>query len=267
MPRVSVVMPVRQPRLDWLREAVASVLAQTLRDFELLVVVDDEASLEGFLATFGDGRIRHLHLPHRPGLPAALNFGLAHAQAPLIARLDADDVAEPSRLERQVEMFDRDPSLDVAGAQILVIDEESAPIGHRQYPLTHEAMVEAMQRFNCLAHPAVMFRRQRILDAGGYAAVAMEDYDLWCRLVVLGARFGTHPETLIRYRYHRGITRKNIGHTIRATIDIKKRHFGAALTMRARSRIALERLLLLLPAPLVATLFRASQFTAPPPER
>jgi len=107
--------------------------------------------------------------------------------------------------------------------------------------------------------------RQRILDAGGYAAVAMEDYDLWCRLVVLGARFGTHPETLIRYRYHRGITRKNIGHTIRATIDIKRRHFGAALSMRARSRIALERLLLLLPAPFVARLFRATQFTAPPP--
>jgi glycosyltransferase involved in cell wall biosynthesis len=258
-------MPVRRPRLDWLREAVASILAQTLTDLELLVVVDDDASLEGFLATFNDGRIRHLHLPQHPGLPAALNHGLAQARAPLIARLDADDVAEPSRLERQLEMFDRDPSLDVAGSQILVIDEDGTRIGYRKYPLTSELIAEAMQRYNCLAHPAVMFRRLRVMNAGGYAAVPMEDYDLWCRLVVLGARFGTHPEALVRYRYHRGITRKNVGHTIRATIDIKRRHFGSTLSPRARARIAIERMLLVVPAPIVAALFRATQFTARKP--
>jgi glycosyltransferase involved in cell wall biosynthesis len=256
-PRVSILIPVRKPRLDWLRETLGSVLAQTLSDFEVLVVVDDVDPLPERL---DDPRIRILHLPDAPGLPAALNFGVAHAAAPLIARLDADDVCEPRRLELQVAMFDADPALDVAGSQLMIIDEQSAPIGRRDYPTRHDDIVRAMQLYNPLAHPSVMFRKQRILDAGGYPIAPMEDYDLWCRMAVAGARFANHPERLVRYRYHRGITRGNVGRAIRASIDIKRRHFGASLTARARLRIILERLLLLVPPRWVSALFRMTQF-------
>ena len=264
MPRVSVVVPVRRPRLDWLREAIDSVLAQTFVDFELLIVVDDVESLGDFMQGFGDKRIRHFHLESAPGLPVALNFGVAQARAPLVARFDADDLCEPRRLESQVAMFDTDPSLDVAGSQVIIIDAHGVPIGSRQFPTQHAGIVRALQRYNSLAHPSVMFRRQRILDAGGYPLRPMEDYDLWCALAVAGARFANHPETLIRYRYHAGLTRSRVGRTLRATMDIKRRHFGPALTFGSRFRIALEWLLLWVPGPIVNTLFRMTQFRPVP---
>jgi glycosyltransferase involved in cell wall biosynthesis len=240
-----------------------------MADFELVVVVDDDISLADFFEELADPRIRHFQLPEHPGLSAAVNYGLANARAPLIARLDSDDVCEPDRLGQQLAMFDRDPDLDVAGSQITLIDEDGVAFGRREYPLGHDEIAEAMQRYNCVAQPAVMFRRDRVLAEGAYRDVPMEDYDLWCRLVVSGARFATHPEALLRYRYHHhGMTRVNTRHTIRATIDIKRRHFGARLTLRARARIVAERLLLLVPQRAVTTLFRLTQFkplTVPPP--
>jgi glycosyltransferase involved in cell wall biosynthesis len=171
-------MAVRRPRLDWLRETVASVLAQTMADFEFVIVVDDDISLAGFLDAFADPRIRHFQLPQHPGLSAAVNHGLANARAPLIARLDSDDVCEPERFRRQLAMFDGDPALDVAGSQLVLIDEDSVAFGRREYPLGHEEIAEAMQRYNCVAQPSVMFRRDRILAEGAYRDVPMEDYDL-----------------------------------------------------------------------------------------
>jgi glycosyltransferase involved in cell wall biosynthesis len=263
VPRVSFVIPVRAPRLDWLEETLRSVLAQTLDDFEALLVVDDAQPLDAFLERFPDPRIRQLHLAHMPGLPAALNAGIEAAVAPLIARLDADDIAEPSRLARQVALFDEDDALAVAGAQLLIIDDGGLVIGHRHYPTGHDSIAAALRRYNALAHPAVMFRRARVLATGGYAAVPMEDYDLWCRMAVAGARFANHPERLVRYRYRLGtMARRNIRETLRQTIAIKRRHFGRALGAAGEVRVALERLLMLLPQNAVDRLFRVTQLNS-----
>jgi glycosyltransferase involved in cell wall biosynthesis len=263
VPRVSFVIPVRAPRLDWLEETLRSVLAQTLADFEALVVVDDAQPLDAFLARIGDARIRQLHLPHMPGLPAALNAGVEAARAPLIARLDADDIAEPSRIERQVALFDADDALDVAGAQLRIIDDDGRVTGHRDYPTDHDSIAAALRRYNALAHPAVMFRRDRVLAAGGYPPVPMEDYDLWCRMAVAGARFANHPEQLVRYRYRLGtMARRNIRETLRQTIAIKRRHFGRALGISGEVRVALERLLMFLPQNAVDRLFRVTQLNS-----
>ena len=262
-PRVTVLIPVRKPRLDWLRQAIDSVLAQTFTDFELLVVVDDSESLHDFLAGYDDARIRQLHLVDMPGLPAALNRGIAEAKGDLIARLDADDIAEPERLAQQVAMFDADVQLDVAGSQITIVDADGVVFAGRRYPTAHDAIVRAMQHYDALAHPSVMFRRARIAGAGGYPPRPMEDYDLWCALVVAGMRFANHPSALVRYRYTAGVTRSNVRRSLRATIDIKRRHFGARLTLSARARLLLESLLLWLPAGLVNRLFRMTQFRRP----
>jgi glycosyltransferase involved in cell wall biosynthesis len=257
--RVSVLMPVRRPRLDWLRQAIDSVLSQTYGDFELIVVVDDATPLDDFLGTFNDQRIRQVHLSHMPGLPAALNRGLAEANGTLIARLDADDECEPQRLSEQLAMFEHDPRLVVAGSQLSIIDEQGRVFAQRHYPSTHEAIVRTMQIHNAIAHPSVMFRRDVVVDAGGYPPRPMEDYDLWCTLVRMGCRFGNHSDALVRYRYTEGITRGNVPRTIRATIEIKERHFGSDLTLRARLRILIERVLLLMPPSLVSRIFRWTQ--------
>jgi len=255
VPRVSVIIPVHEPNEEWLREAIDSILRQTLADLEILIVEDARRHLP----LSSDTRVRHLFNPTR-GLGAALNFGVRAAAAPLIARLDADDLAEPDRLAKQVAMFDADPRLTVAGSQLLVIAENGQPIAERRYPTTHDEIVAALQRYNALAHPAVMVRKAPIVAVGGYAqSGAAEDYDLWCRLTERGARFANHPEPLTRYRYHASLTRADVRRAIRATIDIKRRHFGRSMSRRARLRLAGERLLLLLPTRLVSALFRMTQ--------
>lgn len=259
MSRVSVLLPVRNPRLDWLDLAITSVLLQSLREWELLVVVDDATPLSEFLERYGDERIRHLHLPHMPGLPAALNHGLSEAGAPLVARVDADDICEPERLAKQLALFDQDERLDVAGSQLLVIDETGSVIGRRRYPTAHDDIVASLRRYCCIGHPSVMFKRARIIDAGGYAAMRGEDYDLWCRLAAAGARFANHPEALIRYRYHSAYTRADTRQTLRATIDIKRRNF-ASLGFRGEARLLGEQVLMRLPSPVVNGLFRLLEF-------
>lgn len=259
MPRVSVIIPVRKANPRWLREAVDSMLGQTLADIEILIVEDSPASAPAI----HDPRVRHLESV-TPGLGPAINLAIAHAAAPLIARLDSDDVAEADRLAKQVAMFDADPDLAVAGSQLTVIDDRGVPFASRSYPTSHAAIVRAMQRYNAIAHPAAMFRKDVIAGAGGYGATAGEDYDLWCRLAVAGARFANHPEALVRYRFHQGLTQANVRRALRATIEIKRRHFGAALSWRARLRLLGERILLILPPRVVSALFRLTQLRTLP---
>jgi glycosyltransferase involved in cell wall biosynthesis len=258
--RVSVIIPVHQPHEPWLREAIDSILRQSLSDLELLIVED--APRHAPLAS--DARVRHLVNP-TPGLGAALNFAIGRAAAPLVARLDADDIAEPDRLAKQVAMFEADPLLTVAGSQLLVIAENGRPVASRRYPMAHAEIVDALQRYNAIAHPAVMFRKAAIVAAGSYAQdVVAEDYDLWCRLAHRGARFANHAEPLTRYRYHPSLTRANVRRALRATIAVKRKHFGSELSRRARLRLFGERLLLLLPTRLVSALFRLTQLRPPP---
>lgn len=255
MPRVSVIIPIHDPNPRWLREAIDSILRQTCSDLELVVVEDAPRSAP--LAS--DPRVRHLVNP-APGLGAALNFAIGRAAAPLIARLDADDIAESDRLAKQVAMFDGDPLLTVAGSQLLVVAENGLPVATRSYPMAHAEIVDALQRYNAIAHPAVMFRKAAIVAAGGYAqSGAAEDYDLWCRLAGRGARFANHAEPLTRYRYHPSLTRADVRRAIRATIEVKRRHFGSAISRRARLRLFGEHLLLLFPTRLVSALFRLTQ--------
>ena len=95
------------------------------------------------------------------------------------------------------------PKSAVLGSQLTIIDHASQVIGWRSYPTAHAAIVESMRRFNPLAHPSVIFRKNFVRNAGGYLPYpGNEDYELWSRLAGQGAGFGNHPEALLRYRIH-----------------------------------------------------------------
>src|ERR1700679_4394868 len=131
-PRVSVVMAVRDGD-RWLAEAVESLLGQSERAFECIVVDDGSEDRTPVLLDAlrrRDGRLRVLRQP-RLGLCAALNRGLAEARGPLVARLGADDVAHESRLERQVAAFAARPELGVLGTWAQEIDARGRPLGLR----------------------------------------------------------------------------------------------------------------------------------------
>lgn len=204
-PEVSVILPVRDGE-RWLREAVASVLTQTLAELELLVIDDGSAdATPGILEQLraDDPRLIVLR-QQREGLVAALNRGLGEARAPLIARLDADDVALPERLARQRDYLQTHPEVVLLGGWAEIIDEHGAPRGRQMRP-SPERLRDTLAKKSPFIHPTVMFRAETARQVGGYRAAfeAGEDYDFWLRLADIG-EIAILPELLIRYREHGG---------------------------------------------------------------
>lgn len=201
---VSVLMPVRNAA-RFLDEAIASVLSQTLPDFEFIIVddgsIDDSPALAARHAA-RDPRIRVLCLPPS-GIAVALNHGLAASRCDYIARLDADDTAEPERLARQFAVLEANPEVAVLGTDGHATDAAGA-ILHRFHTPTEPADIHRqLPSANCMVSPSVMMRRAAVLAVGGYrqATVPCEDYDLWLRLAERHALMNL-PEPLIRYRFH-----------------------------------------------------------------
>ncbi len=199
MTRVSVVMPVRNGE-RFLREALDSTLAQTLADLELIVV--DDGSTDGtpeLLAEAAqrDPRIR-VQRQEPGGLTVAINAGCALAHAPLIARMDADDVMLPDRLEHQVAYLDGHPDVALLGGGIVLVDEGGTEIDREPGRLQLDFLVR-----NELTHATVMMRADALRALGGYRLDQSEDYDLWLRF---DERYGVAalPEHVIRYRLHPG---------------------------------------------------------------
>jgi glycosyltransferase involved in cell wall biosynthesis len=264
-PAVSVLMPVWNADPGLLREAIASILRQTLSDFELIVVEDPSPqSAQGIVEAFADPRIRYFGNSQRTSLVEQRNRSLAEARAPLAALMDADDVADPERLATQAAFLREHPEVDVVGSQLAIIDETGRHLGYRAYPTAPRDIHRAMRRFNALAQPAVMLRRKVVLDAGGYQhprLVYTEDYELWCRLAVRGVQFANLPQPLLRYRIHStsGKTRSTKV-LLRNTLTIKRMYWKGQMGLVDHLRMWAERALLWLPARWIRGLFVRYQF-------
>lgn len=264
-PAVTVLMPVLDPDPEYLRKAVASIVAQTVTDWEFVIVEDPgPRSAAEIVAEFADPRIRLIRNDTKTGFAAQLNRGLAEARADLIARMDADDVSHPDRLTAQLGYLTDHPDVDVVGSRIEIIDPDDKLIGARDYPLDHAAILSDLRRYNAVAHPAVMFRKATITKAGGYRATThagVEDYELWCRLAAAGARFANLPAALLCYRIHPAATKQQkLRDTIRGSIDVKLTYWRRQFGIRDWLRVFAERCLLCLPASLVLRLFVAREY-------
>ncbi len=204
---VSVVLPVCNGAA-WLGRALASLAAQTWTRWEALVVengsTDDTAGVAAAAAA-RDPRIRLLRLPTR-GLVPALNAGLVAARGAWIARLDADDTAVPTRLERQVRFLQapENRGIGLAGCLVEFGGDRAAQSGYARHVdwlntlTTPEAI--ALHRFveSPLAHPSVLFRRELVDRFGGYRDGDFpEDYELWLRWLDAGVRMAKVPEVLV----------------------------------------------------------------------
>ena len=168
----------------WVADAARSVLAQTLGDLELVVVDDGSTDATGdVLAGVSDSRLRVERREHE-GLTRALNHGLRVARAPLVARLDADDVALPERLARQVAFLETHPEIGVLGSAAREVNGDGREVRVVRPPEDDGALRRALIRRNPMLHSTVTMRRHIVEAVGGYDprfAVA-QDYDLWMRL-------------------------------------------------------------------------------------
>jgi glycosyltransferase involved in cell wall biosynthesis len=263
-PLVSIVMPVRDPDPRHFPAAIESLLAQTLQAFELIVVEDagerdtgqPVRSVTECLARFDDDRIRHVE-NREPGIASARNRGIAEARAELVAMLDADDKCAPERLTAQSERMNAEPELTLLGTQLRVIDEHDVETGGRRYPTLHEEILRVMPIYNPIAQPSIMMRKAAVDAVGGYRDRTCEDYDLWSRLALDGARFANLEEALVLYRLHTGAMKsRKLRASLRDTIDIKREHWGGRQSWRGRLRLLGEHGLLLLPPRLVMAIFQ-----------
>ncbi|MGH8975927.1 MAG: glycosyltransferase, partial [Acidimicrobiia bacterium] len=206
-PPVSVVMPVRNGARD-LDEALASMLSQTFEDFELIAVDDhstDETPVRLRRATGEDPRVRSIASPGH-GFVAAVSAGVAASGGEWIARMDADDRSHPDRLARQMAHLHDHAEVDVLGTSVRVIDAGGNAAGTIRYPLDHALIALSLRANTALHHGTVIVRRAALASAGGYRPESFpaEDYDLWCRLVIAGARLANLDEPLYDYRLSAG---------------------------------------------------------------
>ncbi len=207
-PLVSVLFPVRDGG-PYLAEAIASLRAQTMPDFEVLAVDDGSTddSLEQLkIWAEDDPRVRVTSQP-KGGIVAALETGRAQARGSYLARMDADDIAAPARLEHQLALLASDDSLVAVGCQIDYFPEKALRDGARRYQDWINSLTTAVDIardifVECpLAHPTLLASTRGVDDAGGYQTTGWaEDYDLILRLWEAGGRFAKVPEVLLKWR-------------------------------------------------------------------
>ena len=207
--KVSVVIPVHNGE-KYLAQAIESVLGQTFRDFELLIV--DDGSTDGTAAIIrrfaeGDRRVRILTQENR-GVAAAGNRGLHEARAEWVARLDADDVFLPEKLERQVAFLRRNPDAQIVGTLASFINHAGRPLGlvGTEGPYTPAEFYRLVREDRPIyfVNSSTLMRRETVLSIGGYREpfAPAEDVDLWIRMMEQGHLMLKVPEPLLLYRLH-----------------------------------------------------------------
>lgn len=200
-PAVTVLMPVYNGE-RYLREAIESILNQSFKNFEFLIIDDGSTDRSVVIVkSYRDPRIRLIRHNKNQKLITTLNEGIRLAKASLIARMDADDISSTERLARQVEFLQRHPGVVLVGCSFEAIDEKGLTVYHEP-PFTDDATIRlAMAVVNAFAHGSVMFRRRAALRVGGYLkkAYLVEDYDFWTRLANVG-KVANLPVILYRWR-------------------------------------------------------------------
>lgn len=201
-PKISVVMPACNVAA-YVDQAVKSILNQTFKDFEFIIINDGSTDDTGSILDQYqrlDSRIQ-VHHCEPQGLAPALNYGCQRARGQYIARMDADDISLPRRLEKQLEYIGKHPEIGILGAWICKMDKNGSVTG-TWCPPTNPKMLKWTHFFGvCVAHPAVLMRREVIKRLGFYQldAISSVDVDLWLRASSV-TEFGNVPEVLLKYR-------------------------------------------------------------------
>lgn len=207
-PRVSILLPVYNAQA-YLPQAIDCILAQSFTDWELLAVDDgsvdrSRSMLEGYARR--DDRIRVISRPNT-GIVGALNDALAAARGPLIARMDADDLCTPGRLETQIAFMDRHRDHAAVGCWVQRVDPYGSPVGMEKPPTDHAAIDAALLRGDgsAIVHATTVIRRDALQRVGAWRAQYnwVEDIDLFLRLAEVG-RLANIPVPMYSYRRHLG---------------------------------------------------------------
>lgn len=202
-PLVSVIVTVYNGQ-DYLLECLNSILNQTYKSFELIVVDDASTDSTGsILSTIKDKRLLIHTNKSNSGPFVSANTGISLSKGKYIARIDADDVSDSTRFEKQVEFLES-TGYTLVGSNLTLINEKGDVIGTIINPETHEDNVGNIIFVNSIAHSSAMFLRDFVLNIGGYSTEynKAQDYELWLKIIEAGGKVHNLQEFLIQYRVH-----------------------------------------------------------------
>lgn len=165
----------------FIRQAITSILEQTFHDFEFLIIDDGSTdNSEAIVQAFRDSRIRFFRNEKNLGITATLNKGILLAQTPYLARMDADDISYPDRLQKQVDYLEANPDCGMVSSLTRVIDQGGKPVRVDKFKSEHYYY---NQNFICwIYHPTVMYRKQALLDVNLYTASYSEDFEIFWQI-------------------------------------------------------------------------------------
>ena len=217
--KFSVLLSVYyKEKAEFLDKSLASIYNQTVKADEWVIVKDGPVpqDLQDVIDKYKglDGvNIKEVPLEKNMGLGIALSYGVPACSYPLIARMDTDDIAVPERFELQLAEFEKNPDLHLCGGQILEFEtDENSPVAERRVPLTQEKIVEFQKKRSAFNHMTVMFKRDKVLEAGNYKnCPLMEDDMLWVDMLLAGANCMNIDKYLCRVRTNRDMIARRGG--------------------------------------------------------
>lgn len=226
---VSVIMPVFNAE-KYLRQSIESILNQDLIDFEFIILNDgSNDQSKGIIKSYQDPRIKYLENEQNHGIVYTLNKGLQAANSKYIARMDADDISLPHRLQRQVSFLEQHPEVGVLGTAYLPIDENEKPVHQPIFMPEYPASAKWFMLIGSpLAHPTTMFRTDLVKKVGGYSELFphAEDYELWTRVSQI-SNICSLQDVYLHYRAtdQNSISKKYFSEQIITTNNIRKLAF------------------------------------------
>ena len=204
MIKVSIVLSAYNSE-KFLKQALESVLNQSYKEYEFILFDDASTdSTKKIIQNFAnkDARIVAVYNDINNGLTRNLNKAISLAKGAYIARMDADDIALPTRIEKQVDFLDKNPEIDIVGAAAIDIDEDANEIQLRTSPQFHDDIIALLPKANPMIHSTVVFRKKSFASIGYYneAYRTTQDYEMWFRAAGIGLKFHNLNETLLKYR-------------------------------------------------------------------
>lgn len=212
-PLVSVIMSVYQEPDGFIKASIESILRQSMSDFEFIIIQDDPLNewvaslLSGYARK--DRRVECLRNEKNIGLALSLNRGLQIAQGKYIARMDADDISLPERLQKQFSFLEKNPEISLVGTSVVLIDGEGKTLQYLANPVDLQSLkISFLKGATPCFHPTWFFRKELLNILAGYRNLPVgQDYDFLARLLASGLKISNLNEPLVKYRDHFGRTR------------------------------------------------------------
>lgn len=215
---------------EYLSTALKSIWDdQYLKPDEIVIVKDGPLTdeLNKIIDDFSTiAPVNIISLPINQGLGAALNIGLLSCKNEIVARMDSDDISQSIRFQKQINFLINNPEIDILSSWIdEFMDQPDNIVSIRKLPENHNEIYNYAKKRCPVNHPVIVFKKSAVIKAGGYLPFPLfEDYYLWARMLMSGAKFYNFQESLLLFRSNQA-TFKRRGGFIHSIIEIKMQFF------------------------------------------